>query len=294
MRTLPERIARQIPFARRSLDIGGVKLSVVDEGNGPTILFIHGNPTWSYLWRGLMGPALKEGFRVVAPDHAGFGLSEKPKDPAYYSLERHVANLCSMVRALDLHDITLVLHDWGGPIGMGLAVEEPDRIKRIVVCNTVAFPPKETRPLTKWHKWLSTWWGYQLGVQFNVVETSAMKLGVVKPLSPGVRAAYDWPMRERGARVAAARFVQMVPDGPDHESAVVLRRYQAEYPKLAKKPMLVLWADKDRVMRARFAQRWLDDFPDAVVKHVAPEAGHYWQEDAPELFLPHILSFARP
>jgi haloalkane dehalogenase len=120
-----------------------------------------------------------------------------------------------------------------------------------------------------------------------------MKLGVQKPLPRQVRRAYDWPMRSRGGRVAAARFVQMVPDGPDHPSARVLASYVADYPKLASKPMLVLWADKDRVMRKRFAERWLDDFPNAVVKHVAPDAGHYWQEDAPEIFAPHIVAFAQ-
>lgn len=127
----------------------------------------------------------------------------------------------------------------------------------------------------------------------NAVQRSAMKLGVAKPLAPHVMRAYRWPMRSRGARVAAARFVQMVPDGPDHPSAAVLRSYVAEYPKLAQKPMLVLWADKDRVMRKRFAERWLDDFPDAKIMHVAPDAGHFWQEDAPELFAPHIVAFAQ-
>lgn len=291
---MPEAIAREMPFARRDVHVDGVRLSVVDEGEGAPLLFLHGNPTWSFLWRRVMRPARERGLRVVAPDLAGCGMSEKPTDPSYYTLERHVANVVSLARALDLRDVTLVLHDWGGPIGMGLAVQEPQRIARIVVANTVAFAPKEQRPLTKWHASLSTWWGYRLAVHLNAVERSAMKLGVARPLPPDVLRAYAWPMRERGARIAAARFVQMVPDGPDHPTSAMLRRYQAEYPKLASKPMLVLWADKDRVMRPRFAKRWKDDFPDAEIRHVAPEAGHFWQEDAPELFVPHILSFASP
>ncbi|HET6405215.1 MAG TPA: alpha/beta fold hydrolase, partial [Candidatus Thermoplasmatota archaeon] len=290
---IPEDIARAMPFARRDVQVGDVRVSMVDEGDGEPVLFVHGNPTWSYLWRHLMRPAREAGLRVVAPDHAGFGASDKPTDPTYYSLERHVANLRAVVRALDLRDITLVLHDWGGPIGMGLAVEEPERIARICICNTVAFAPKEKRPLTKWHAWLSTPWGYRAGVWLNAVERSAMKLGVAKPLPREALRAYAWPMRERGGRVAAARFVQMVPDGPQHPTAATLRRYQAAYPTLARKPMLVLWADKDRVMRPRFAKRWLEDFPHAEVRHVAPDAGHFWQEDAPELFAPHIVRFAR-
>lgn len=296
MATMPEAIAREMPFARREVRVEGATLSVVDDGpaDAPTLLFVHGNPTWSYLWRNLMGPALAQGFRVVAPDHAGFGLSEKPRDPAYYTLKRHVDNLVAVARALDLRDVTLVLHDWGGPIGMGLAVREPQRIARIAVCNTVAFAPKEKRPLTKWHAQLASPWGYRVAVWLNAVERSAMTLGVAKPLPRAARKAYDWPMRDKGARIAAARFVQMVPDGPDHPEAQTLRSIQADYPKLAEKPMLVLWADKDRAMRARFAERWLDDFPHAIVKHVAPDAGHFWQEDAPELFLPHLLEFAKP
>lgn len=293
-RRLPARIARQMPFARTEVDAGGVTLSVVDDGprDGAPILFLHGNPTWSFLWRNLMAPAKEAGFRVVAPDLAGCGLSDKPRDPAYYSLARHVANARAVVRALDLRGVTLVLHDWGGPIGMGLAVEERDRVARIVVANTVAFVPKEKRPLSKWHAWLASPWGYRAGVWLNAIERSAMKLGVVRELPGEVRRAYDWPMRERGARVAAARFVQMVPDGPDHPEARTLAGYQAQYPRLADKPMLVLWADKDRVMRKRFAARWVEDFPHAEVRHVAPDAGHFWQEDAPELFAPHIVAFA--
>lgn len=297
MATMPERIAREMPFARREVvGADGVRLSVVDDGprDAPAMLFVHGNPTWSYLWRNLMGPAKERGFRVVAPDHAGFGLSDKPRDPGYYSLARHVDNLAALVRALDLRDVTLVLHDWGGPIGMGFAVREPQRVARIAVCNTVAFAPKEKRPLTKWHAKLATPWGYRAAVWLNAVERSAMTLGVAKPLPRDVRRAYDWPMRDKGARVAAARFVQMVPDGPDHPEAKTLSAIQAEYPMLAEKPMLVLWADKDRAMRARFAERWLEDFPHAQVAHVAPEAGHFWQEDAPELFLPRLLDFAKP
>lgn len=288
----PADIARQMPFARREVHEDGVRLHVFDDGEGAPILFVHGNPTWSYLWRSLMTPARQAGFRVVAPDHAGFGLSDKPTDPRYYSLARHVANLRAVARALDLRDVTLVLHDWGGPIGMGLAVEEPERIARLCICNTVAFAPKEARPLTKWHARLASPWGYRAAVWLNAVERSAMTLGVVRPLPSHVRRAYDWPMRQRGARIAAARFVQMVPDGPEHPEAATLRSYQARYPTLANKPMLVLWADKDRAMRARFAERWRDDFPGAQVRHVAPEAGHFWQEDAPELFVPHILAFA--
>lgn len=293
-RAMPGWLEAQMPFERRDVVAAGTRLSVIDAGSreGRPILFLHGNPTWSFVWRRLMGPARRSGFRVVAPDHAGFGLSEKPLDPAYHSLQRHVDNLRAIASALDLQDVVLVLHDWGGPIGMGLAAQEPERIARIVVANTAAFAPTKARPLTRWHQAFASPPGYRAGVALNLVARTALRGGVQRPLARAARRGHLWPMRERGARVAAGRFVQMVPDGPDHPEAATLRRFEAGYARLQATPMLVLWADKDPVLRPRLAERWQKTFPRAQVHHVAPDAGHFWQEDAPEAFLPRILAFA--
>jgi len=294
---LPRFISRDYDFVtRRVLTPDGVEISLVDEGprDAPVLLFVHGNPTWSYLWRHLLRAGLEAGFRVVAPDHAGFGLSDKPTKGTYYSLERHVANLRHVVRDLDLQDITLVIHDWGGPIGMGMAVDEPARIGRIVVTNTTTFPPRTRRALSPWHALFSFPPGYKLGTWLNLVEFTAMTLGTRKPLSFDTHRAYAWPMRERGGRLAAARFVQMVPDAPDHISAGTLRDINQKFHHLGDTPVLVLWADHDPVFRPRLAERWLKTDLNVVdVRHIAPDASHFWQEDAPETFAPHILSFAR-
>lgn len=292
---VPGWISAQMPFERREVVADGVRLSVVDAGprDAPPILFVHGNPTWSFLWRKGIAAARAAGLRAIAPDHAGFGLSEKPEDPAYYSLDRHVRNLQHVARALDVRDATLVLHDWGGPIGMGLASREPERIARIVIANTTAFAPREKRAFTRWHQTFASPMGQRLGLRFNLIARSALRFGVGRRMPRRVRKAYDWPLRERGARIATGRFVQMVPDGPDHPEAATLRSIEAGYPKLASRPMLVLWADSDPVMRPRLAERWLRDFPGADVRHVAPEARHFWQEDAPEAFYPPIVEFAR-
>ncbi|MHB8605084.1 MAG: alpha/beta fold hydrolase [Thermoplasmatota archaeon] len=294
-RALPADIAAMMPFARTTVRVGDVELSVVDDGRRDareTLLFVHGNPTWSFLWRRLLGPARDAGHRVVAPDHAGFGLSSKPTDGAYYSAERHVQNLEAVAAALDLRDVTLVLHDWGGPIGMGFAARHPDRVKRIVIANTVAFAPKEKRPLSRWHARFAKPFWFDAAIRFNLIERTAMIGGVTRKLPRAVARAYRWPMKERGGRVAAARFVQLVPDGPEHPSCAVLREVEAAAPKLAHAPVLVLWADRDRVMKPKFAERWLTSGLDVrAVRHISPNGGHFWQEDDPEPFLREILAF---
>lgn len=285
-----------MPYARREVVVDGVRLSVVDEGpqEAPTLLMLHGNPMWSFLYRKLVAPALKAGLRVVVPDHAGCGLSEKPSHPEYYTLQRHVDNLIGVARELDVRDATVVMHDWGGPIGMGFAVAAPERVRNLVACNTTVFAPTTPRSFTTWHRIFGSHAGFHAGVALNLVFASAIRFGVEKRLPRDVRRAYAWPMRERGGRIAAGRFVQMVPDGPDHPEAATMRAIEAGFPRLAGKPVHVLWADKDRVMGPRLAERWKRAPLDVVsVEHVAPQAGHFWQEDAPQAFLPGILDAAR-
>lgn len=289
----PPIVARELPFARRDVVVEAVRVSVVDDGPRgarETLLFLHGNPAWSFLWRRFLAAGKEASRRVVAPDLAGFGLSDKPRDAAYHTLERHVANLDAVATELDLRDLTLVLHDWGGPIGLGFAVRRPERVKRIVLANTVAFAPKKQRPLSRWHAFMAAPLGQFLGVRANLVARSAFRFGTRVPLPRDVREAYLWPMRDPGGRVAAAALVRMVPDGPLHPAAGTLRAIELGYARLQDKPVLVLWADRDPVMGPKLAERWLQAFPKAEVRHVAP-AGHFWQEDAPGAFLPHVLGF---
>ena len=307
---MPEWIRRQMPFARTSILADGVRLSVVDDGPGPrrsevaqdphgpvrdpheTLLFLHGNPVWSFLWRNLLGPGRDAGCRVVAPDHAGCGLSAKPEDPSYYDLRRHTLNLEAVADALGLRDITLVMHDWGGPIGMDFATRRPELVSRLVVCNTTAFAPRRPRAFTRWHKTFASPLGYRAGVAFNLVGRSALRFGVRRPLPREVRRAYLWPLREKGARVAAGRFVQMVPDGPEHPTSAILREVEAGLRRLKGKPVLVLWADRDPVMGPRLAERWRETPLDVVdVRHVSATAGHFWQEDDPGAFVGPLLEF---
>lgn len=283
-----------MPFARHAVPVDELAMSVVDDGPRDareTLLFLHGNPAWSFLWRRLLRAARDVGHRVVAPDLAGLGMSEKPLHAAYHTLDRHIRNVEAVVEARGLRDVTLVLHDWGGPIGMGLAVRRPRLVRRIVVTNSVAFAPRRRRAFSAWHRFFASPLGQVLGVNLNLVARSAFRHGVREPLPREVREAYLWPLRQRGARVAAASLVRMVPDGPEHPTAATLRELEAGYPGLQSTPMLVLWAGRDPVMPPRLADKWKERFPRAEVRHVAPGAGHFWQEDAPGAFQGPILGF---
>ncbi len=283
-----------MPFARRDVDVGH-RMSVVDVPgtSGETVLLLHGNPVWSFLYRKLIGPLAEDGHRVVVPDHIGHGMSDKPTDPAYYTLEQHIDNLTAAAEALDLKDVTLVMHDWGGPIGFGWAVRAPERVKRIVIANTTAFPPRRKRALSPFHLVMGSAPIAKLGHHVNLVGPIAMRFGTRTNLSREVRAAYAWPLRSRGGRTAVAEMVQRVPNGPDHPSAASLRTISEGMAVLADKPIHVWWADGDPVFPTWFAERWAKTFPHAEVEHVS-KAGHFWQEDDPEPVLTRLRARLAP
>src|SRR6201996_5022309 len=127
------------PFESSYEGVDGLRLAYLDEGEGPPVVFLHGEPTWSFLWRKVIPPVRDAGYRAVAPDLLGFGRSDKPTDIGWYTYDRHTAAVAALVEELDLHDATVVVHDWGGPIGLRVAVDQPDRIGRIVVLDTGLF-----------------------------------------------------------------------------------------------------------------------------------------------------------
>lgn len=285
-----------MPFAHRDVTVDGVRLRVVDDGprNAPeALLFVHGNPAWSFLWRRFLAWGKEAGHRVVAPDLAGFGHSDKPRDARYHTLERHIANLEAVAEALDLRGVTLMVHDWGGPIGLGWAVRHPERVRRLVITNTTAFAPRRERALSPWHRFMAGSLGQFLAVRANLLAWSAFRYGVTTPLPREVRDAYLAPMRDPGGRIAAAALVRMVPDTPAHPTAATLRDIEAGLAKLQDKPVLVLWADRDPVMGPKLADKWRQAFPRAEVVHASATAGHFWQEDDPEPFLRAVLAFVK-
>lgn len=268
-----------------------VRLHYVDEGEGEPVLMLHGNPTWSYLYRRIIPPVAEAGFRAVAPDHMGFGRSDRPAGHRRYTMRSHVDNLLAFIRELDLRDITLVMQDWGGPIGFGAAVEEPDRVARLVIMNTGVgvFPSGIELPFHG--PFITRGLGEMLCLGANLF-VEGMPGGMRKEsVTPLTMEAYRAPFPDYYARVPILAFVRDVPIGHEHPIAP----YMAEVAEKASKlrlPALLIWGMRDHVFPPAILEGWKSIHPDARVVEL-PDARHYVQEDEPEIIASSIVEFLR-
>jgi haloalkane dehalogenase len=275
------------PYEGSFLDVDGGRLHYLDEGNrdGPVLLALHGNPTWSFYWR-----ALIEAFpdhRVVIPDHIGCGLSEKPQDWDY-RLAQHVGNVQALVEHLGLCDINLMVHDWGGAIGMGVATADPDRISRLIITNTAAFiSPHIPTTIAMCRIPLLGSLMVRGGNAFAWVATwRATYKGLSKEVKEGLLFPYDsW-----SNRIATHRFVVDIPMNSSHPSYSTLQGIEERLTLLREKPMMMLWGDDDFCFSPVFRKRWMEFFPEAEV-HAWEDVGHYVMEDAPDRVLPLVRTF---
>ena len=255
---------------------------------------LHGNPTWSFYYRKLV-LGLRDDYRTIVPDHIGCGLSDKPDDSRYeYSLRQRVADLEALLNHLELReDLTLVLHDWGGMIGMAFAHRHPERIKRLVILNTAAFP----LPSAKRLPW-SLWWcrtplvGPLLVRGFNAFCRGALRYCVRKPLPPEVRNGYLAPYDSWRNRIAVLRFVQDIPLAPHDRGFDLVQEVAEGLQRFVALPMLICWGERDFVFDSHFRDEWRRRFPQAEV-HLFPDAGHYVLEDAGAEILPLVRDFLR-
>src|SRR6266540_182302 len=255
----------------------------VDEGQGAPVLLLHGEPTSSFLWRNIV-PQLPG--RKIAPDLIGFGRSDKPEDIGWYSYDRHVDSIARLVAELDLRELTLVVHDWGGPIGLRVAVEEPERIERLVIMNTGiggGKPPSET--------WLrfrdvvrAAGGDFQAG---RLIRTSA-----IRGLADEVVAAYDAPFPVAESKAGVLAFPEQVPTEPDHPNTAPLMAIR-EALESWEKPALVLFGDSDPIFAPRVAERIAEWIPGAFPAELITNAGHFVQEDAGEEAAERIVEFLR-
>jgi haloalkane dehalogenase len=276
------------PIESRWLDLEGGRLHYLDEGprEAPALLLLHGNPTWSFLWRDVVR-SLRDRFRVVTPDHLGCGFSDKPQDWPY-RLAGHVANVERLVDAVGLRRFSLGVHDWGGAIGMGLATRQPERVERLVVMNTAAF--RSSRIPLRIALCRLPLLG-PLGVRgLNGFARAATFMTTVRPLRPDVKAGFLAPYGSWRDRIAVQRFVEDIPMRASHPSWDTLAQIEAGLVRLQDKPMLLVWGEKDWCFTPAFREEWQRRFPAAQALRIE-DAGHYVLEDAAELAIPRVAAF---
>jgi haloalkane dehalogenase len=276
------------PFASHELRIDGLRYHYLDEGAGEVLLMVHGNPTWSFYWRNLI-TALRQRYRVIAIDHIGCGLSDKPADYSY-RLSQHIANLRHLVETLDLHGITLVGHDWGGAIGMGVAVEQPERFGRLILMNTAAY--RSTKIPLRIRVCRTPILGPLAVRGFNAFCRAAIHMAVEKRdrMTSAVRAGILAPYDSWAHRVAIQRFVEDIPLSPEHPSYATLEHIEERLDRLRSRPMQLIWGMRDWCFSPHFLGRFIEFFPDAEV-HRFDDAGHWVVEDAHERIVPLVERF---
>jgi haloalkane dehalogenase len=261
-------------FAPHYAEQDGLRLHYLDEGSGTPVLLLHGEPTWSYLYRKMI-PQLTPSARAISPDYFGFGRSDKPLRLEDYSYDLHTRSIARLVEELDLRETTVVVQDWGGPIGLRLAVEHPERVDRLVIMNTGiggGRPPSEE--WLRFRDWLN-----RLGT--DVVPGRLVRISAVQPLADEVVDAYSapWPVPESKAGILA--FPDLVPISPEHPDLAAHLRIREALSRW-EKPALVLFSDSDPIFSPRHAERIAAFIPGSLEPEIVLGAGHFLQEDKGE------------
>ncbi len=271
------------PFEPRYADQDGLRMHYVDEGEGDPVLCLHGEPTWSYLYRKMI-PGLSHAARAVAPDYFGFGRSDKPTDRDWYSFDRHYGSILGLVETLGLERLTVVVQDWGGPIGMRLAVEQPERVARLVVLNTGVGGGRAPNDV-----WLA----------FREVVRAAggdfqpgrlIRRACVRGLSDDAMAGYDAPFPTPESKAGPLMFPEQVPTEPEHPNTAPLLAIR-EALKAWEKPTLVLFGDSDPIFPPQVAEGIAGLIPGALPAETIANAGHFVQEEAGEEVAARIVRF---
>ena len=264
------------PWAATFRPYDGMRFAHVDEGDGAPVVMWHGEPTWSFLWRKVAPPLLEAGHRVILPDLPGFGRSDKPMDPDWYTYDQLTHAMGELLERLDIRGATFVMHDWGGPIGLRLAVEQPDRISRIVIM--------ETGPFTGHQKMSDAWLAFREFVRnSDEVPVGMLVRGGCKH-DPGdeVIAAYEAPYIDGASKAGTRAFPLILPTEPDAPGAAEGKAV-ADALRDDERPTLVLWADSDPVLPFSVGERVSSQLNFPPPRPIA-DASHFLQEDAgPEI-----------
>jgi haloalkane dehalogenase len=270
-------------FEPHYTEVDGLRLHYVDEGSGRPVVCFHGEPTWAYLYRKMLGPLVDGGNRVVCPDYAGFGRSDKPTDRGWYTYDRHVELVTTVLGGLDLSDAVVVVQDWGGPIGLRWAVENADRVGALVILNTGLFTGRVSKGFMAWREFAEK--NPDLPVGFVIQGATTTEL------ADDVVAAYDAPFPTVESKAGAAQFPLLVPIEEDADGAATMREVVGELQSWDK-PALVAFSDSDPVFPfPRSGERFIEWIPSVSDQVKIEGAAHFLQEDRGEQIADEILRF---
>jgi haloalkane dehalogenase len=275
------------PYEPHYVEVDGLRLHDIDEGSGSTVLCFHGEPSWSYLYRHMLDRLVETGHRVVCPDLVGFGRSDKPTDQSWYTYERHVDVVTRHLDRLGLEDVTVVVQDWGGPIGLRWAVEHPDRVARLVVLNTGLFTGRVSKGFMAWREYAERTPDLPIGRIIQGATTT--------DLSPEVVAAYEAPFPTADSKAGAQRFPLLVPlseEDPGAAEMLAVRDALSRWDK----PVLVAFSDGDPVFPfPRAGERFTALIPTAGEQVRIEGGAHFLQEDrGPQIVDAMLEAFGRP
>jgi len=267
------------PFASRYFETHEGRMHYVDEGSGRPVLFVHGTPSWSFEWRHAIA-GLRDRVRCIAPDHLGFGLSDKPLHAAYKPAD-HAQRLLAFVRALDLRDVTLVLHDFGGPIGLPVLLEEPGRVRDVVIVNTWAWAHGEDPRIAKLSRVVASPFGRFLYKWLNVSPRFIVPQSMIQRqrFTKQAHAHYVGPFSARSDRTAPWVLGCELAGSDAYYGSLWARRE-----RLQKVPVTLVWGERDPAFGPAYLARWREALPHAQV-HALEDVGHFPQEEAPQQLL---------
>ena len=274
------------PFESRFFETPSGRMHYVDEGEGEPLVFLHGNPSWSFEFRGVID-RLRTQFRCVAPDHIGFGLSARSQSPRDYSPQAHADNFASLLDHLQLRDVSLYMTDWGGPIGLDFARRDPDRVRRLIISNTWCWPVNTDRHFVMFSRMMSSPVGRFLNRRLNFFVTQVMPraVGDRRALSPEVMRHYRQAQPDAESRRACAAFPGHITGASDWLHSIWSARNS-----FIDKPSLVLWGHKDIAFRPRELSIWESELTNSVTRNY-PRCGHFLAEESPDSVSQSIAEF---
>jgi haloalkane dehalogenase len=283
------------PYEPKWFESADGRMHYIDEGEGPPVVMVHGNPTWGYLYRNFVGPVVEAGHRVIVPDLLGFGRSDKPDRTEAYEIGAHADRLAALLDSLDLDRVTMVVQDWGGPIGLYWAARNPERVRGLFVLNTFAHRPRDTVKLPFALKLFRARGVGEVMVKglHAFVRGGVFRMGVKKRdrITPIVKAAYLAPHPNWASRTSVLVFPREIPSGPEGRVSDLMAEIEAGLVEhFGDKPVSIAWPMQDFAFTPDMIRMWLDILPQAEVTEV-DGASHYIQEDAHEIVVPKLVEF---